>query len=161
MTDRRGVFFWLHVTPHVARHPSGGGTSLLEGIFPLNWPIRARLFLLAPRPKSRRHHINKGWAWFEAMTAPSLHRRLSVPSLHGACSSVSLARSVVVERDRFRIIMSLERSVVECHDPYAGLAYVIIELYNSLLPLCAKGTVGSFFAINIANLIDHHWPRRH
>ena len=50
----------------VARHPSGGGTSLLEGIFPLNWPIRARLFLLAPRPKSRRHHINKGWAWFEA-----------------------------------------------------------------------------------------------
>ena len=25
-----------------------------------------RLFLLAPRPKSRRHHINKGWAWFEA-----------------------------------------------------------------------------------------------
>ena len=23
-------------------------------------------FLLAPRPKSRRHHINKGWAWFEA-----------------------------------------------------------------------------------------------
>ena len=41
----------------VVRHPSGGGTSLLEGIFPLNWPIRARLFLLAPRPKSRRHHI--------------------------------------------------------------------------------------------------------
>ena len=25
-----------------------------------------RLFLLAPRPKSRRHHINMGWAWFEA-----------------------------------------------------------------------------------------------
>ena len=25
-----------------------------------------RLFLLAPRRKSRRHHINKGWAWFEA-----------------------------------------------------------------------------------------------
>ena len=50
----------------VARHPSGWGTSLLEGIFPLNEPIRARLFLLAPRPKSRRHHINKGWAWFEA-----------------------------------------------------------------------------------------------
>ena len=25
-----------------------------------------RLFLLAPRPNSRRHHINKGWAWFEA-----------------------------------------------------------------------------------------------
>ena len=25
-----------------------------------------RLFLLAPRPKSHRHHINKGWAWFEA-----------------------------------------------------------------------------------------------
>ena len=50
----------------VARHPSGGGTSLLEGIFPMNEPIRARLFLLAPRPKSRRHHINKGWAWFEA-----------------------------------------------------------------------------------------------
>ena len=54
----------------VARHPSGGGTSLLEGIFPLNWPIRARLFLLAPRPKSRRHHINKGWAWFEAINRP-------------------------------------------------------------------------------------------
>ena len=50
----------------VARHPSGWGTSLLEGIFPLNEPIRARLFLLAPRPKSRRHHIIKGWAWFEA-----------------------------------------------------------------------------------------------
>ena len=50
----------------VARRPSGEGTSLLEGIFPLNWPIRARLFLLAPRPKSRRRHINKGWAWFEA-----------------------------------------------------------------------------------------------
>ena len=50
----------------VARHPSGWGTSLLEGIFPLNEPIRARLFLLAPRPKSRRHHINKGRAWFEA-----------------------------------------------------------------------------------------------
>ena len=50
----------------VAHHPSGWGTSLLEGIFPLNEPIRARLFLLAPRPKSRRHHINKGWAWFEA-----------------------------------------------------------------------------------------------
>ena len=25
-----------------------------------------RLFLLAPRPKSRRHNVNKGWAWFEA-----------------------------------------------------------------------------------------------
>ena len=50
----------------VARRPSGEGTSLLEGIFPLNWPIRARLFLQAPRPKSRRRHINKGWAWFEA-----------------------------------------------------------------------------------------------
>ena len=32
----------------------------------MNEPIRARLFLLAPRAKSRRHHINKGWAWFEA-----------------------------------------------------------------------------------------------
>ena len=29
-----------------------------------------RLFLLAPRPKSRRHHINKGWAWFEAKLQP-------------------------------------------------------------------------------------------
>ena len=60
----------------VARHPSGGGTSLLEGIFPLNWPIRARLFLLAPRPKSRRHHINKGWAWFEATFLPACFCRL-------------------------------------------------------------------------------------
>ena len=25
-----------------------------------------RLFLLAPRPKSCRHHVNKDWAWFEA-----------------------------------------------------------------------------------------------
>ena len=91
MTDRRGVFISLHgtsplwgcgtpslrwgggggdFTPQlsrvVARHPSVGGTSLLEGIFPLNEPIRACLFLLAPRPKSRRHHVNKGWAWFEA-----------------------------------------------------------------------------------------------
>ena len=58
----------------VARHPSGGGTSLLEGIFPLNEPIRAHLFLLAPRPKSRRHHINncKGWAWFEARISKAL-----------------------------------------------------------------------------------------
>ena len=82
--DRRiDVAFSSRCTSHrhsgvVARHPSGGGTSLLEGIFPLNEPIRARLFLLAPRPKSRchhinkgsksrRHHINKGWAWFEAI----------------------------------------------------------------------------------------------
>ena len=50
----------------VARHTLGRGSSLFEGIFPLNEPIRARLFLLAPKPKSRRHHINKGWAWFEA-----------------------------------------------------------------------------------------------
>ena len=57
---------WSRYSGVVARHPSGWGTSLLEGIFPLNEPIRARLFLLAPRPKSRRHHINKGWAWFEA-----------------------------------------------------------------------------------------------
>ena len=51
----------------VARHPLGRGSSLFKGILPLNKPIRARLFLLAPRPKSRRHHINKGWAWFEAI----------------------------------------------------------------------------------------------
>ena len=69
MTDGRGVFFWLHDTPLLwgCGAPSlGWGTSLFEGIFPLNWPIRARLFLLARRPKYRRHHINKGWAWFEA-----------------------------------------------------------------------------------------------
>ena len=37
--DRRGVFFWLHVTPPLwGCGPSslGWGTSLLEGIFPLN-----------------------------------------------------------------------------------------------------------------------------
>ena len=50
MTNRRAVFFSLRVTPPlwqsgvVARHPSGGRTSLLEGIFALNEPIRARLF---------------------------------------------------------------------------------------------------------------------
>ena len=48
------------------------GSSLFEGLFPLNEPIRARLFLLAPRPKSRRHHINKGWAWFEAKRSTAL-----------------------------------------------------------------------------------------
>ena len=62
----------------VARHPLGRGSSLFEGIFPLNEPIRARLFLLAPRPKSRRHHINKGWAWFEARTAVGAGRVVSV-----------------------------------------------------------------------------------
>ena len=29
--------------------------------------------LTGPRPKSRRRHINKGWAWFEAMRSASLH----------------------------------------------------------------------------------------
>ena len=64
----------------VARHPLGRGSSLLEGIFPLNEPIRARLFLLAPRPKSCRHHINKGWAWFEAKTE--------------VCSTITMGESI-------------------------------------------------------------------
>ena len=54
MTDRRGVFFSLHVTLPLwgCGTPSiGWGNFLLEGIFPLNEPIRVRLFLLAPRPK--------------------------------------------------------------------------------------------------------------
>ena len=75
----------------VARHPSGGGTSLLEGIFPLNEPIRARLFLLAPRPKSRRHHINKGWAWFEATGHTAARFGFLYAkrcSFHGYCSKI-------------------------------------------------------------------------
>ena len=78
--DGCGVFFSLHVTLPVW---GGGapslrwGTSLLEGIFPLNEPIRARLFLLAPRPTSRRHHINKGWAWFEAKKPTAFSSSLS------------------------------------------------------------------------------------
>ena len=70
----------------VARHPSGGGTSLLEGIFPFNWPIRARLFYWppGPRPKSRRHHINNGWAWFEAIIA-SNQALPALDSSHATC----------------------------------------------------------------------------
>ena len=35
---------------------------------------RNGLFLLAPRPKSRRHHINNGWAWFEASAVTARQR---------------------------------------------------------------------------------------
>ena len=69
----------------VARHPLGRGSSLFEEIFPLNEPIRARLFLLAPRPKSRRHHINKGWAWFEAKLASESDR----------CHVLSVAQDII------------------------------------------------------------------
>ena len=79
----------------VARHPSGWGTSLLEGIFPLNEPIRARLFLLAPRPKSRRHHINKGWASFEAILSctRSRHRLRATRQVLRGNGGISRARA--------------------------------------------------------------------
>ena len=66
---RIDVAFSSHCTSRrnsgvVERNPSVSGTSLLEEIVPLNEPVRMRFFLLATRPKSSRHQINKGWAWF-------------------------------------------------------------------------------------------------
>ena len=60
-----------------------------------------RLFLLAPRPKSRRHHINKGWAWFEATLKQSgRYVNLRTPGCHGK-RRVAGTRSYASYRDRF------------------------------------------------------------
>ena len=51
MTDRRGVFFWLQ----------GNFPSWRD--FPFELTNQSAFIFTGPRPKSRRHHINKGWAW--------------------------------------------------------------------------------------------------
>ena len=131
----------------VARHPSGWGTSLLEGIFPLNEPIRARLFLLAPRPKSRRHHINKGWAWFEASAIATgqtgVVKCVARPAAH--MPKTGQGHSVHANFDRRKLMtLNNHRSVVvlPIFTPNTLLERACFELNENVLVLKMKqGTV--------------------
>ena len=73
---------------------AGGGIPALSRI----------LFLLAPRPKSRRQHINEGWAWFEARPGvrlePGPSRARYLPRDMLLLTTTARERGLVLERFR-------------------------------------------------------------
>ena len=138
------------------------GTSLLEGIFPLNWPIRARLFLLAPGPNpvvtiSTRVGPGRGYRDVKITYFPRSPWRYSVASegrARGPCAR--LARGWAVSFSYLIHLLFFTRGFSFLFLPHSSFFFVSGTLTKS----CQPTSVACRSASEVALPLESSKPRR-